>query len=153
LTLACAPAAWCAHLLAAGARRRLAGSRGLEDFTAAARPLLLGTFALFLGVLATLLALCAAALHQDAHYPEGLALGALLLLARLLTVHHHRHAPALVLGAAAAIEAAAPALLLAGRLPGCGFLAAPVQTLVDTWGTSCVPVLACGTAALTLLVH
>ncbi|WP_425264580.1 hypothetical protein [Streptomyces cellostaticus] len=153
LTLACAPAAWCAHLLAAGARRRLAGSRGLEDFTAAARPLLLGTFALFLGALTALLALCGAALHEGAHYPQALTLGALLLLARLLTVHHRRHAPALVLAAAAATEAAALALPLAGRLPGCAFLATPVQTLVDAWGTAAVPVLACGTAALTLLVH
>ncbi|MFG2885555.1 hypothetical protein ACGFYV_25250 [Streptomyces sp. NPDC048297] len=153
LTLACAPAAWCAHLLAAGARRRLAGSRGLGDFSAAARPLLLGTFALFLGALAALLALCAAALHEDAGYAQALTLGALLLLARLLVVHHHRHAPALVLGAAGALELAAPALLLSGRLPGCHFLAAPVQALVDTWGVAAVPALACGTAALTLLVH
>ena len=153
LTLACAPAAWCAHLLAVGARRRLAGSRGLEDFTAAARPLLLGTFVLFLGALTALLALCGAALHEGAHYPQALTLGALLLLARLLTVHHHRHAPALVLGAAAATEAAALALPLAGRLPGCAFLATPVQTLVDAWGPAGVPALACGTAALTLLVH
>ncbi|SOD83923.1 hypothetical protein SAMN06272765_1295 [Streptomyces sp. Ag109_G2-15] len=153
LTLAAAPAAWCAHLLTAGARRRLAGSRGLEDFTAAARPLLLGAFALFLGALTALLALCGAVLHESAAYPQALTLGALLLLARLLTVHHHRHAPALTLGAAAAIEAAAPALLLAGRLPGCAFLATPVQNLVDAWGPAAVPALACGTAALTLLVH
>jgi hypothetical protein len=153
LTLACAPAAWCAHLLRAGARRRLAGSRGLEDFSAAARPLLLGTFALFLGALTALLALCAAALHENAGYPGALTLGALLLLARLLTMHRHRHAPALALGAAAAVELAAPALLLAGRLPGCAFLASPVQALVDSWGAAAVPALACGTAALTLLVH
>ncbi|MFF7748092.1 hypothetical protein ACFZCP_02325 [Streptomyces sp. NPDC007971] len=153
LALACAPAAWCAHLLAAGAGRRLVGSRGLEDFTAATRPLLLGTFALFLAALTTLLALCGAALHEGAHYPQALTLGALLLLARLLTVHHHRHAPVLVLGVAAATEAAAPALLVTGRLPGCAFLASPVQSLVDTWGTASVPALACGTAALTLLVH
>ncbi|MFJ9820432.1 hypothetical protein ACIRU3_35220 [Streptomyces sp. NPDC101151] len=153
LTLACAPAAWCAHLLTAGARRRLAASRGLEDFTAAARPLLLGTFALFLGALAALLALCGAVLHESAGYPQALTLGALLLLARLLTVHHHRHAPALMLGAAAAIEAAAPALLLTGRLPGCAVLATPVQTLVDAGGPAAVPALACGSAALTLLVH
>ncbi|MCZ0987066.1 hypothetical protein O1M54_17940 [Streptomyces diastatochromogenes] len=52
-----------------------------------------------------------------------------------------------------AVEAAAPALLLAGRLPGCAFLATPVQNLVDAWGPAAVPALACGTAALTLLVH
>ncbi|MFE1313395.1 hypothetical protein [Streptomyces sp. NPDC058755] len=153
LTLACAPAAWCAHLLTTGARRRLAGSRGLEDFTAAARPLLLGAFALFLAALTALLALCGAVLDESAAYPQALTLGALLLPARLLTVHHHRHAPALTLGAAAAVEVAAPALLLAGRLPGCTFLATPVQTLVDAWGPAAVPALACGTAALVLLVH
>ncbi|TVZ87515.1 hypothetical protein FB157_116169 [Streptomyces sp. BK340] len=153
LTLACAPAAWCAHLLTAGARRRLAGSRGLEDFTAAARPLLLGAVALFLAALAALLALCGAVLDESAAYPQSLTLGTLLLLARLLTVHHHRHAPALTLGAAAAVEVAAPALLLAGRLPGCAFLATPVETLVDAWGPAAVPALACGTAAVALLLH
>lgn len=153
LTLACAPAAWCAHLLTAGARRRLAGSRGLEDFRAAARPLLFGTFALFLGALTALLMLCGAALHASAAVPQALTLGALLLLARLLTVHHRRHAPAVMLGAAAATEAVALALPLAGRLPGCAVLAAPVRTLVHAWGEAAVPALACGTAALALLFH
>ncbi|MEU0007662.1 hypothetical protein ABZ079_26105 [Streptomyces sp. NPDC006314] len=153
LTLACAPAAWCAHLLTAGARRRLAGSRGLRDFTSAVKPLLLGTFALFLGALTVLLLLCGTALREPAAYPQALALGALLLLARLLTVHHHRHAAALALGAAAATEAVTLALPSAGRLPGCAFLAAPAQTLVDTWGAAAVPALACGAAALALLPH
>jgi hypothetical protein len=153
LLLAFAPAAWSAHLLAAGARRRLAGSRGLEEFTAAARPLLLGAFALFLGALGALLALCGTALHEPAAYPQGLTLGALLLLARLLIVHRHRHAPALALGAAVATEAVALALPLAARLPGCAFLAIPVETLVDTAGEAAVPALACGLAALALLWH
>ncbi|MEU7359725.1 hypothetical protein AB0B37_24510 [Streptomyces olivaceoviridis] len=153
LLLACAPAAWSAHLLAAGARRRLARSRDLDDFTAAARPLLLGVLAVFLGTLAALLALCGTLLHAPAAYPQALTLGALLLLARLLTVRRHRHAPALVLGAAVATEAAALALPLAGRLPGCAFLAAPVETLVGAWGETAVPALACGTAALALLWH
>ncbi|MFI5683908.1 hypothetical protein [Streptomyces sp. NPDC051636] len=153
LVLSCAPAAWCAHLFTVQARRRLAASRGLEEFAAAARPVLLGTFALFLGALTGLLALCGAALHEPAAYPQALTLGALLLLARLLTVHHHRHAPALVLAAASATEAAAPALVLSGRLPGCAFLATPVESLVDTWGAGSVPTLACATAALALLVH
>ncbi|MER6568030.1 hypothetical protein ABT288_18090 [Streptomyces sp. NPDC001093] len=153
LILACAPAAWCAHLLSAGARRRLAGSRGLEDFTAAAKPLLFGTFALFLGALTALLLVCGTVLHGPVAYPQTLALGALLLLARLLTVHGHRHAPAVVLGAAAATEAVALALPLAGRLPGCAVLTAPVRTLLDAWGEAAVPALACGTAALALLFH
>ncbi|MEU1704902.1 hypothetical protein ABZ478_05785 [Streptomyces sp. NPDC005706] len=153
LTLACAPAAWCAHLLAAGARRRLAGSRGLEDFTSAARPLLAGVLVLFLGALTGLLALCGTALHESAALPQGLALGALLLLARLLVAHRRRRAPEFALGAAAVTEAAALALLLAARLPGCAFLAAPVQTVVDAWGPAAVPTLVCGAAALALLVH
>ncbi|MFE9446919.1 hypothetical protein [Streptomyces sp. NPDC006739] len=153
LTLAFAPAAWSAHLFAAGARRRLAGSRSLAEFTAAARPLLLGALALFLGALTALLALSAAALRAAAAYPEALTLGALLLLARLLTVHHVRRGPSPTLAVAALTEAAAPALALTGRLPGCAFLAAPVDTLVDTLGPGSVPTLACGTAALTLLVQ
>ncbi|WP_369368883.1 hypothetical protein AB5L52_15670 [Streptomyces sp. CG4] len=153
LTLACAPAAWCAHLLAAGARRRLAGSRGLEDFTAAAKPLLFGAFALFVGAFTALLVVCGTVLRESPACPQTLALGALLLLARLLSVHHHRHAPAVVLGAAAATEAVAVALPLAARLPGCVVLATPVRTLVNAWGAAAVPALGCGIAALVLLVH
>lgn len=153
LLLSCAPAAWCAHLFTVRARRRLGSSRGLEEFSAAARPLLFGTFVLYLGALAALLALCGAVLHQPAVHPQTLAVGALLLTARLLAVHRHRHAPALVLAVAAATEAAAPALVLAGRLTGRPFLATPVESLVDTWGPGSVPTLACGTAALALLVH
>ncbi|MEU5597082.1 hypothetical protein [Streptomyces sp. NPDC020298] len=153
LFLSCAPAAWCAHLFAVRAHRRLTASRGLEEFAAATRPALFGTFALFLALLTALLALCGAALHQPAAYPQALTLGALLLLARLLTVHRHRHAPALALAAAAVTEAAACALDLTGRLPGCAFVAAPVESLVDTWGPGSVPTLACATAALALLVH
>ncbi|MEV6055331.1 hypothetical protein [Streptomyces sp. NPDC052107] len=153
LTVACAPAAWCAHLLGAGARRRLAGSRGLEDFTAAAKPLLFATSALFLGALTALLLVCGTVLHDSVAYPQALALGALLLFARLLTVHGHRHAPAVALGAAAATEAVSLALPLAGRLPGCAVLSAPVRALVAAWGEAAVPALACGTAALALFFH
>ncbi|MGW2640305.1 hypothetical protein [Streptomyces sp. NPDC001348] len=153
LVLSCAPAAWCAHLFTVRARRRLAASRGLEEFSAAARPLLFGTLVLYLAALAALLALCGAALHQPANHPQALALGALLLPARLLAVHRHRHAPALALAVAAATEAAAPVLVLAGRLTGRPFLAAPVESLVDTWGPGGVPTLACAIAALVLLVH
>ncbi|MET8691427.1 hypothetical protein ABZV65_02620 [Streptomyces bauhiniae] len=153
LALACAPAAWCAHLLDLGARRRLAGSRGLEDFTSGARPLLLGVLALYLAALTGLLALTGAVLDEDPAYPGALTLGALLFLARLLTAHRHRHAPAVILGAAAAAEVAAPALVLSGRLPDCGFLAVPVTTLTDPLGAAVVPTLSCGCAALVLLAH
>ncbi|GAB7104329.1 hypothetical protein JCM4814A_26430 [Streptomyces phaeofaciens JCM 4814] len=153
LALACAPAAWCARLLAVRAGRRLDTSRGLEEFAASVRPLLLGTFTLYLCALAVLTALCAAALGEPAGYAATLTLGALLLLARLLTVHGFPHAPAAVLTAAAAAEVLAVATVFAGRLPGCGFLAVPVETLVAARGPAAVPVLICATAALTLLLH
>ncbi|MGV9290308.1 hypothetical protein [Streptomyces sp. NPDC003719] len=153
LALACAPAAAGAHLFALGARRRLAASRGLTDFSASVRPLLLGTFTLFLGALTALLALTGAVLDEPAGYPQALALGALLLPARLLAVHGFTHAARLVLNAAAAAEATALATLFAGRLPGCGPLAAPVEALVAAWGPAGVPATACGTGALVLLVH
>ncbi|MEU0999475.1 hypothetical protein [Streptomyces tibetensis] len=153
LALACAPAAWTAHLLTARARRKLASSRGLEDFAAAVRPLLLGTFALFLGALAALLALCGAVLGESGASAQALALGALLFLARLLTTHGFTYAPAVVLTATAMAEAVGLASVYASRLPGLGFLATPVDTLVTTWGAGSVPTLACGAAALALLVH
>ncbi|MFJ9716565.1 hypothetical protein ACIRPQ_11580 [Streptomyces sp. NPDC101213] len=153
LALACVPAAWCAHLLAVRVRRRLGRSRGLDEFAASVRPLLLGVFALFLCALAVLTGVCAAALGEPAAYAGTLTLGALLLLSRLLTVHGFTHAPTVALGAAGAAEAIAPALLFAGRLPGCDFLAVPVDTLVAAWGPAAVPALACGPAALGLLAH
>ncbi|WP_432119206.1 hypothetical protein [Streptomyces sp. bgisy032] len=153
LTAACAPAAWLAHLLTARARRRLASSRVLEDFATAVRPLLLGTFALFLVVLAVLLAVSAALLGEPAPYAETLTLGALLFLARLLTVHGFTYAPSVVLAATAALQVAALASVLISRLPGCGLLATPVETLVTTWNAGSVPALACAVGALALLVH
>ncbi|MFJ3208675.1 hypothetical protein [Streptomyces flaveolus] len=153
LALACAPAAVSAHLFAAGARRKLAASRGLTDFSASVRPLLLGTFALFLGTLTALLALTGAVLDESAGYPQALTLGALLLPARLLAVHGFTHASRLVLTATAAAEATALAAVFAGRLPGCGFLAAPVEALVAASGPAGVPVTACGIGALVLLAH
>lgn len=153
LALSYAPAVGCAHLFAAGARRKLSSSRGLADFSASVRPLLLGTFALYLGALAALLALTGAVLGEPAAHPQTLTLGALLLLARLLTVHGHAHASTLVLTTTAAAEAAALATLFAGRLPGCGFLTAPVEALVAVCGPAGVPTAACGIGALTLLIH
>ncbi|MGX1511314.1 hypothetical protein RKD44_002602 [Streptomyces collinus] len=153
LALSYAPAAGCAHLFAAGARRKLTLSRGLADFSASVRPLLLGAFVLYMGALAGLLAVTGAVLGEPAGHPQGLSLGALLLLARLLIVHGHAHAPMIVLTAAAAAEAAAPATLFAGRLPGCGFLTAPVEALIAACGPAGVPTAACGIGALTLLIH
>lgn len=153
LALAYAPAAWCAHLLAVRARRKLAASRGLDDFADSVRPALVLVFALFLCALAALLALCGAALHEPAAYAAAGSLGALLLLARLLTVHGFTRAPALALGAAGTIEVIALAAVFASRLPGCSSLAVPVDTVVSASGWGAVPGLACGLAALTLLIH
>ncbi|MFE1239501.1 hypothetical protein [Streptomyces tendae] len=153
LALSYAPAAGCAHLFAAGARRKLTLSRGLADFSASVRPLLLGALVLYMGALAGLLAVTGAVLGEPAGHPQGLSLGALLLLARLLIVHGHAHAPMIVLTAAAATEAAALATLFAGRLPGCGFLTAPVEALIAACGPAGVPTAACGVGALTLLIH
>ena len=153
LALACVPAAWCAHLFAVRARRRLNASRGLAEFADSVQPMLLGTFALFMCALGGLLALCGAVLDEPAAYAGAGALGALLLLARLLTVHGFTHAPAVVLGAAGTAEATALTTVFAGRLPGCSFLSAPVETVVGAWGPGAVPALACGAAALVLLIH
>ncbi|MFF1722141.1 hypothetical protein [Streptomyces sviceus] len=153
LTLSCGPAAWSAHLFAARARRKLAVSRGLEDFAASVRPLLLGTFALYLCALTALSALSAAAVAEPAALPQVIALGALLFLARLLTVHGFTHAPGAVLTAAATAQASALAAAFASRLPGCGFLAAPVDALVDLWGAGGIQTLSCGLGALALLIH
>ncbi|WP_435839810.1 hypothetical protein [Streptomyces canus] len=153
LALSCAPAAWCAHLFAARARRKLTVSRGLEDFAASVRPLLLGTFALYLCALTALSALSGAALDETPAHPQVIALGALLFLARLLTVHGFTHAPAVVLIAAATAQATALAAAFASRLPGCDFLTAPVEALVDLWGAGGIQTLSCGLGALALLIH
>ncbi|MFJ8632532.1 hypothetical protein [Streptomyces sp. NPDC093568] len=153
LALSCAPAAWCAHLLAVRARHRLSASRALKDFASSAKPLLLGTLALYLAALTALLALTATVLDEPAAYPQTLALGALLLLARLLTAHGFTHAPALVLTAAVSAEATALTTLFAARLPGCAWLATPVQALIDAGGPAAIPTLACGAGTLTLLLH
>ncbi|MFE7553804.1 hypothetical protein, partial [Streptomyces gardneri] len=148
LALAVAPAAWGAHLFASRARRRIADSRGLADFAARARPLLLGTVTLQLLALAGLLAL-------TGFSPGALALGALLLLARLLTVHGFPETASAALAAACAAEALALASVLAARVPAPGFdaLAAPVRALADAAGPGVVPTLVCGAAALGLLAH
>ncbi|MEU3335532.1 hypothetical protein ACWCQ1_44600 [Streptomyces sp. NPDC002144] len=145
-----APAAWTTHLFTTRARHRLPTSRGLQDFATAVRPVFLGTFALYL---ATLTALCTATLPEPPAYAQTLPLGALLLLARLLTIHGFPRAPRLALAAAATAEATALATPFAARLPGYAFLATPVETLVDTWGPAAVPALTCTAAALPLLIH
>ncbi|UUS32832.1 MULTISPECIES: hypothetical protein [Streptomyces] len=154
LTLALPPAAGCTRLFAVRARRRLAGSRGLDDFTARARPLFLAVVALYLTALSGLLVLTRL-VPGAAPGPlvPALALGALLFLARLLTVHGFAPAGATALGAACAAQYLACAAVLAGRLPGLDPVAAPVRAVVETWGPAAVPALACGGAAAALLAY
>ncbi|MGA5329909.1 hypothetical protein ACPCJT_26555 [Streptomyces griseoincarnatus] len=153
LILAVAPATWTAGLFLTRARRKLAASRGLEDFAASVRPVLLGAVALFLGALAALVALCAPFLDAGPVSPAVLALGVLLFVARLLTVHGFTHAPRVILMLTAVAQVLAPATVFAARLPGCAALGAPVEALTAAAGPSAVPVLACGAGALILLVH
>ncbi|MFE1731190.1 hypothetical protein [Streptomyces bacillaris] len=153
LAAAIAPAAWCAHLFTVRARRRLEGSRALEEFGAGVRPLLLGAVALFLCALLPLLHLAGLGLGGTGTPVAAAALGVLFFLARLLAAHGLPGPGTVALAAACAVEAAAPALVLAARLPGLDPLARPVHALVEAGGTGAVPALACGAAALGLLVH
>ncbi|MFJ9056738.1 hypothetical protein [Streptomyces sp. NPDC102409] len=154
LALALAPAAWCAHLFTGHARHRLAGSHALSEFGAGVRPLLFGVLALFLCALTALLYLADLGHPGPGSSPVGpAALGALLLLARLLAVHGFPEPAATGLAAACAVEVAAPFLVLAGRLPGLDLLARPVDAVVAAAGHGGVQVLACGLAAFGLLIH
>ncbi|WP_432152599.1 hypothetical protein [Streptomyces sp. bgisy029] len=153
LTAAIAPAAWCAHLFTVRAHRKLTGSRALEEFGAGVRPLLLAAVALFLCALLPLLSLAGLGLGSPGLPAAAAALGVLFFLARLLAAHGLPEPGTLALAAACAVEAAAPALVLAGRLPGLEPLARPVHALVAAGGPGAVPALACGAAALGLLVH
>ncbi|MDI3344206.1 hypothetical protein QKW45_10765 [Streptomyces sp. AJ-1] len=151
LALAMWPAVLCARLFTGGARRRLARSRGLGEFAAATRPLLLASLTCYLAALAGLLALAGAALGAPPPLAGAGALGALLLLARLLLAHGHRATPTVALATAAGVELAVLCSVLASRLPGCGFLAVPAETLIEVCGAEAVPTLACAVAAFALL--
>lgn len=151
LAVAVAPAAWCAHLFSVHAHRKLNGSRALEEFAAGVRPLLFAAVAFFLCVLGGLLYLAGLGIGGGGSQAGASALGVLLLLARLLTVHGFPEPAATGLAAACAVEVAAPALVLAGRLPGLDALARPVEALIEAAGTGAVPAVACGAAALGLL--
>ncbi|EPH39349.1 hypothetical protein STRAU_7589 [Streptomyces aurantiacus JA 4570] len=148
---------WCARLFAVRAGGRLGASRGLAEFTASVRPLLIIVFTLFLcamGVLLTGVAALPVPGPDAALTLTGAAaLAALLWLGRMLRTHGARRAPALVYATVGATQAAAVALVLAGRLPGCGFLAAPVERLVAEGGTGAVAALACGAGAAVLLAR
>src|SRR5690606_20562396 len=118
------------HLFTRGARRKLTASRGLEDFAASVRPLLLATVTLFLCALAGLLTLCATALDEPLAVSGALATGALLHLARLLTVHGFTHGPRMLLACAATAQALALTTVFGARRPAFSPLATPVETLV-----------------------
>ncbi|MFG3408151.1 hypothetical protein [Streptomyces sp. NPDC048142] len=153
LVAAVAPAAWCAHLFTVRARRKLTGSRTLEEFGAGVRPLFLVSVTLFLGALLPLLYLADLGLGGGGTPVAAVALGVLLFVARLLAAHGLPAPGTVALAAACAVEAAAPALVLSARLPGLEPLARPVDALVSTGGTGAVSALACGGAALGLLLH
>ncbi|MFK8908370.1 hypothetical protein, partial [Streptomyces sp. YS-3] len=152
LALAVAPAGWCARQFAVRARRGLTTSRGLREFADRSRPLLLGTVALFLTALTAVL-LTGRLAYGHGSFASAAAPGALLFLARLLALHGHAPAANAALRAAACAEAAALALVLSGRLPGCGALARPVTAAVEAAGAGAVPAAVCGLAALVLLAR
>ncbi|UQA93237.1 hypothetical protein [Streptomyces halobius] len=155
LAFGIAPAAWCAHRFAVRGRRCLAASRGLTELAARTRPLLLGVTLLFLGALVTLL-LGAGLVFRGGSVPgtvAAAALGMLLFLARLLALHGFPGAAAAGMAAAAALEALALAMVLIARLPGLAPAGRPVEALAAALGPAAVPALACGAAALGLLVH
>jgi hypothetical protein len=141
ITLAPAPAAWCAHRFAAKARAHLGPSRSLEEFAGAVRPLLAGTLGLFL--LAQLALLGAAFTAAGVPVtPVGLAgpaaLSLLLFTARLLTVHGFPDVAVAATGTACAIEALALVAAFLHRTPV---------------GPAAIPAVACGCAALALAAY
>ncbi|MEU7369545.1 hypothetical protein AB0B92_29080, partial [Streptomyces hygroscopicus] len=159
LALAVAPAAGCARWFAVRARRRLAASRGPEEFAAGVRPLFAGVVTAFLcGLPALVLAARLtvpgpppAATPPTAAEAAAVALAGLLFLARLLAVHGFRTAALTGVAAACAGQAAALATAAAARLPGAAPLGVPVARLTAAHGTAAVPAAACGAAALALL--
>ncbi|MGR8008421.1 hypothetical protein [Streptomyces hypolithicus] len=156
LAAALAPATWCAHLFAVRGRRKLATSRGTEEFAGALRPLLAGVTGLFVAVLLCLRLAAGGVVGggAGAALAGGVALGALLFIARLLAVHGFPEPARAGLLAATALQVGALGVLLVARLPGCGFLAGPVEALVavlvEAGGAGAVT---CAVAALGLFVH
>ncbi|MFE9390213.1 hypothetical protein [Streptomyces sp. NPDC006784] len=166
LALAAAPVVWGARGFASAARSRLAGSRSLEDFAAAVRPLLvLSVCAVVVGLPVLHLAaralvdgpLAAAAPGTQAPLPATAAatgaLGLLLFAALLLAAHGFRRAATAGLAAACAVETAALLAVPVARLPGLGAPGRLPEALVVHLGAAAVPVVACGCAALALLAY
>jgi hypothetical protein len=151
------PAAWCAHLFAVRARRRLAGSRSLGDFAAGVRPLLALAVGLFtvalLGVQAAAHLVVQGAVPPHATQAATGALGVLLFVALLLSAHGFPRAASAGLATSCLLVAAALGTVLAARLPGAAVVGRPVETVVAAYGPTVVPVLACAVAACALLVY
>ncbi|MFI0859720.1 hypothetical protein ACH4RA_05475 [Streptomyces smyrnaeus] len=177
LALAVAPAVWCARGFARAARRRLAGSRSLEEFAAGVRPLLVlavctvavslpvlqwAAHALVAGPLALSGAPAAPGVPggdqeaqetwQSAAVGAG-ALGMLLFAVLLLSAHGFRRAASAGSAVACALQAAALLSVPVARLPGLAVLGRPVEALTAHQAAATVPVVACGCAALVLLAY
>jgi hypothetical protein len=155
LALGIAPAAWCARWFAVRGRRCLAASRGLGELAARMRPLPAAAALLFLAALLALRTGAGLVFGQGGAMAvtAAAALGVLLFLARLLTLHGSGRAAAAGLASAAALEALALALVLIARLPGLTVLDGPVEALTTGGGPAAVPAVVCAAAALGLLVH
>lgn len=111
LAVAVAPGHLAGAVFAARARRRVAGSRALEDFADGVRPLLLGTVLLFAAAAA------GAAALAGAPYAVAVPLAVLLFLTRLM-LGHGAPRPAVAAGLALALLPipAAPFAAVAGLL-------------------------------------
>ncbi|WP_078897274.1 hypothetical protein [Streptomyces rimosus] len=155
LTCAVVPAAWCAHWFAARARRGLTDSRCLTAFASRVRPLLLTTVTMQLAALLALSAAVDAVAGGGGAGPVAAAsaLGLLLFLARLLARHGFPVAAAAGPAVAVALEAAAPASVLAARLPGLAPVGKPVTAAVTLLGPSAVAAVACALPAAGLLLY
>lgn len=169
LALGLAPAVWCARAFARGARRRLNGSRSLEEFAAGVRPLFAAALVLFTGCFLALqwaaraaadgYAAASGAPEEPSALPvPGLpallgitSLGVLLFTALLLAAHGFRAVACGGLAAACVTEALTLLTVLAARLPGLAVAARPLETAVALQGTPVVQLAACGAAALALL--
>lgn len=160
LSLACAvvPAAWCARWFAVRARRRLEGSRSLEEFAASVRPLLAAAvilFAVALLAVQTVVAETAARVAPQAG-AEGrsltgpliavTALGVLFFVALLLTAHGFHAAAAAGLAAACAMDA------LASAAPAAAPAVLSEQGVLAPFAPGLLPAVGCGCVALGLLV-
>ncbi|MFC4493585.1 hypothetical protein ACFPA8_05480 [Streptomyces ovatisporus] len=166
LALACAlvPAVLCARRFAVGARRRLAGSRTLDDFAAGMWPLLTATVALFALLMPGLQVVFAQAAGivvgpgergggdaggsgagSSSVSAEVLmsttALGMLLFTALLLTAHGFRRAASTGLGVACGVETV---VLTVGAVPAGGSAPGPLRPEL-------VPAAVCACVALGLL--